>query len=144
MKKCLMILFVVIMCIHFGSCRHEETYRFLNSTDEISKISLVAISFDENEKVIQTEIQKISDTVAFLDDFRDVNCYTYYGDPTGVTEEGVEDTVIKISYANDEYELINWMGQAVYTQERGFIYYAGYSVFDKDQFNALISDYLTE
>ena len=70
-------------------------------------------------------------------------CYTYYGDPTGVTPEGVSDTVIKISYVNEEYELINWTGQAKCTTENGFRYYAGYNVFDENQFEALIEKHLT-
>ena len=92
--------------------------------------------------MIEEKVQQVEDQKAFIADFRDVNCFTYYGDPTGVTPEGVEDTVIKILYKNDEYELINWKGQAEYTSEKGFRYYAGYSVFDEQAFEALIEEYL--
>lgn len=143
MKKGLVIFIIILTCFFFASCRHQETYSFLNSTDEISGVSLVTISFDENGEVIQTEVRKINDIIAFLDDFKKINCYTYYGDPAGITEEGVEDIVIKVSYENDEYELINWIGQAKYTQERGFSYYAGFSVFDEEQFELLITKYLS-
>lgn len=141
MKKTV-ILIVCLICL-LSSCRHRETYPFLNSIDEILNISIVGISFNENGEMTQTEIEKIVNTDVFLDDFRDINCYTYYGDPAGVTPEGVSDTVIKISYTNDEYELINWTGQAEYTTEKGFRYYAGYSVFDEKQFESLIAKYLT-
>lgn len=141
MKKGLAIFITILICFLAVSCRHEETYSFLNSPDKISGVSIVTISFNENGGVIQTEVQKIDDINVFLDDFRNITCYTYYGDPTGVTVEGVEDTVIKVSYQNDEYELINWMGQAEYTQARGFSYYAGFSVFDEDQFELLITKY---
>jgi hypothetical protein len=94
--------------------------------------------------VIQTELEKIVDTEAFLDDFINMNCFTYYGDPTGVTPEGVGDTVIKILYTNNEYELINWTGQSKYTVERGFRYYEGFCVFDEQQFESLIARYLND
>ena len=141
MKK-IVILIVCLICL-LSSCRHRETYPFLNSIEEISNISIVSLSFNANGEMTQTEIEKIVNTDVFLDDFRNISCYTYYGDPTGVTPEGISDTVIKISYTNDEYELINWTGQAEYTTEKGFRYYAGYSVFDEKQFESLIAKYLT-
>ena len=141
MRRYLTIFIVVITCLLFASCRHKETYAFLNSTDEIVGISVVKIFFSNNGEVIQTLVREIEDTKAFLDDFRAVDCYTHYSDPLGISPEGTEDTVIKIIYKNDEYELINWLGQAEYTNEYGFRYYAGYSVFDEMQFEALIEKY---
>lgn len=141
MKKRVAIFIIALMCLLLVSCRQQETYSFLNSTDEISDISIVAISFDDDGEMLQTEIKKIDGTDVFLDDFRSVNCYVYYGDPIGVTQEGIDDIVVKISYDNDEYELINWQGQSEYTQERGFRYHAGFSVFDEEQFEALIAKY---
>ncbi|MGN0517299.1 MAG: hypothetical protein ACI4II_01080 [Acutalibacteraceae bacterium] len=141
MKKRVAIFIIALMCLLLVSCRQQETYSFLNSTDEISDISIVAISFDDDGEMLQTEIKKIDDTDVFLDDFRSVDCYVYYGEPIGVTQEGIDDIVVKISYDNDEYELINWQGQSEYTQERGFRYYVGFSVFDEEQFEALIEKY---
>ena len=77
-----------------------------------------------------------------VNDFKDVNCYTYFGDPTGVVVEGEEDTVIKVSYQNGEYELINWRGQAEDTLEKDFSFYAGFSVFDEEQFEDLLMKYI--
>lgn len=137
------IVFIIAILFFFTSCRHQETYDFMNAVDEIAEISIVALSFDEEQALVETNVQKIVDTNAFLNEFGDIACYTYSGDPAGVTPEGVEDTVIKISYTNEEYELINWNGQAKYTLERGFIYYSGYHVFDKDQFESFITKYST-
>ena len=141
MRRYLTIFIVIIACLLSTSCRHKETYAFLNSTDEIVGISVVKISFSDKGEVIQTSVREIKDTKAFLDDLRAVDCYTYYSDPLGISPEGTEDTVVKIVYENDEYELINWLGQAEYTCEYGFRYYAGYSVFDEMQFEALIEKY---
>jgi len=142
MKKWLTILTVILLCFSFAACRSRETYNFLHPVNEIYSVSIVDLSFDENEQLIQTEVHRINDIVSFLKDFRALDCYTYFGDPTGVTLEGVEDTVIKISYNNGEYELINWRGQAEYTISRGFDYYSGFSIFDETRFHELLSNYL--
>ena len=142
MKKKLVAYIILLILLLFSACKHEETYKFLKPIDEISAVSIVEISFSEGGEIIQTEIQIINDINAFFNSFTQISCYTYYGDPTGITEEGVTDTVIKISYFSGEYELINWSGQATYTTDRGFRYYAGYNIFDEDQFDALIAQYL--
>ena len=100
------------------------------------------LSFDNTGQIVETELQQIENTDSFLEDFQKVNCYTYLGDPLGITEEGVEANVIKITYYNNEYELINWNGQATYTNERGFRYYAGFTIFDETQFNSLMESYI--
>lgn len=141
MKKRVITLLAAIICFLFISCRQQEMYRFLHSTDEISDISIVAISFHEDGEMVQTELKKIDDIDAFLDDFRSIPCYTFYGDPAGVTPEGIGDRGVKVSYVNGEYELINWTGQTEYTLERGLRYYAGYSVFDEEPFESLIEKY---
>ena len=113
----------------------------MESTETISEISIVHLSFDENSKLIENELSVIDDRQEFINSFRKIDCYVFFGDPLGVTPTGVEAKVIKIAYESGEYELINWQGQAKYTAERGFQYYAGYSVFDQEQFEHLINDY---
>lgn len=144
MKKTIPILIVSILLLLTSCGRVPEDYDFLNSTDDISEISLVNLTFDENTKLIQTQLIVINNKNEFIKDFKKVDCYTYFGDPTGVTPEGDSTTVIKITYKNNDYELINWNGQAEYTLERGFNYYAGFSVFDEEQFNALLNQYLSQ
>ncbi len=139
---------IVSICIIFGlsfllvSCRVQKSFDFLNHPDEITDISIVTISFGDNDEPVLTELEQIFDKTAFLKDFADIDCFAYFGDPSGVSDPDTETAVIKISYRNDEYELINWNGQAKYTLEKGFNFYAGYSVFDKAQFDALLQKYL--
>lgn len=144
MKKKITILVFIPLLILFASCGLREEYEFMYSEDQISEICIVALSFDDNGEMQQKDIKKIEDINAFLTGFRNVECYTYFGDPTGITEEGVAATVIKVMYKSDEYELINWNGQAEYSLERGFRYYSGYSVFDREQFEALIVSLIDE
>ena len=143
MKK-IFAIFPMLFCIILVSCRHQDNYSFLNNRNEISSISIVMVSFDDAGQIVETELQQIENVDSFLEDFQKINCYTYYGDPLGLTEEGVEASVIKIVYKNNEYELINWNGQATYTNETGFRYYAGYNVFDESQFNSLIQSYILD
>ncbi|MBQ2815581.1 MAG: hypothetical protein IJE65_02820 [Clostridia bacterium] len=142
MKKIAFVLEIILMLFCFVSCRHAKTYNLLNPIDKIDSISIVTVSFNEDSDIVQTEVKKIEDIRSFLNELSNIDCYTFYGDPRGLTNEGEEDTVIKICYKNGEYEMINWSGQANYTIKRGFRFYAGYSIFDEDQFELLLSKYL--
>ena len=135
-----LLLFAVMLFI--TACRHKNTYDFLNSTDDIVSVSIVNLSFDENRALVETEVKEVADINRFLNEFCNLDCYTYFGDPIAATPEGTEDTVIKIIYDNGEYELINWKGQSKCTSERGLDYYAGYRVFDEQPFEALIKKLL--
>ena len=123
------------------ACGKAKVYRFLNPSDEITEIAIINVSSAEGDNLTETEIQRIEDTDTFLEEFRKIGCHTYFGDPISVLPEGEKSTVIKISYQNGSYGLINWNGQTEYTPEKGLKYYAGYSVFDEDQFKSLISKY---
>lgn len=141
MKKTLLLFVVVISVLFMPSCRHREAYDFMNSTDSIERISIVELTINMDGGLTETELQAIVDINAFLEDFGSVNCYTYFGDPVGITpgEKGV--SVIKITYDNGEYELIDWKGQAEFNPEKGFKNYVGFCVFDEEQFEALITKY---
>ena len=141
MKK-IMLIVVAISIFALISCRHREEYDFLNPKNEIDKIMIVHLSFSDENEMTETILNEIDDLTKFIDDFEDVPCYTYFGDPAGVTEEGTEATVIKILYKNKDYELINWNGQAEYTTRGGLDYYSGFCVFDESQFSSLIATYL--
>ena len=140
MKKAC-IIFIIFFVFLFSSCRYSEEYNFLNSINEIKEIAIVKLDFDDKGYLMETKIKTIENTNEFLCDFQRVDCYIYFGDPIPATPEGVEDTVFKILYQSNEYKLINWNGQSKYTAEKGLIYYAGYNVFDENQFETLIKKY---
>lgn len=138
MKKVFLGIFVLLFLL--SSCRVQTEYDFLLPNDEIVEISVVTLHHEDGE-VIETEVKKVEDTAAFLEEFKKIGCYVYFGDPTGVTPDETDGTVIKILYQNGEYELINYCGQARYLEERGLVYYAGYYAFDREAFEALIKTY---
>lgn len=125
MKKIVIFVsLIMVLNLFFCSCTHQPSYDFLNSSNTITSVSIVKVTFDNNGEIVQTELKIIDNIDNFLEDFCQIDCRTYFGDPIGVTEEGVEDYVIKIAYDNDEYELINYKGQSNYTSQKGFCYYA--------------------
>lgn len=143
-KKVYAILLLAAIMLCAASCRHKNTYDFVNPTDDIVAVAIVDLSFDPDDFLVETEVKQVDDIGGFLKAFCALDCYTWFGDPIPVTQEGVKDTVIKITYANGEYELINWNGQSEYRIERGLNYYAGYRVFDEQQFEALIKNLLAD
>ena len=144
MKKRLLILVGMVLALCLNACRVRETYSLLHSTDEISSVYIAYVQFDDKDQVVQTERSKINDVDAFIDDFKKVACYTYFGDPVGPVDKAEVADVIKIVYDNGDYELIAYNGQAEYTQARGYNHYAGFSIFDEEQFMTLISNYLSD
>lgn len=140
-KVLIVVSLVVLLTIVFVGCRHRETYSLLHGEEEIESISIVNVILNDDGEVTQKELCSVADINGFMKKFREVDCYIYFGDPTGVSEEGVSADVIKIVYENGEYELINWNGQAECTDEKGFQYYCGFSVFDENEFKALILEY---
>ena len=148
MKKCLLFIrnisiVLVISCFLWGttSCRVHTTYDFLNTEEEISKVEIVKLGeFDrDSTEYEETVLAVVEDIDAFLNDFSELNCYVYFGDPLGVDTDEI---VIKFIYTNNEYELVNFMGQAKYDSEKKFTNYAGYRVFDEEPFNEFISKYI--
>lgn len=134
------ITFIIVLAFTI-SCRHTEKYKLLNSMDDIIEISIVALSFENDGSLQVTKCKTIENINEFMEDFRSVTCYTYFGDPVAATTEGTETTAVEILYQNGEYEIINWKGQTKYTLTRGLTYYAGFSVFDEQQFVGMIQKY---
>lgn len=137
MKEKILFICMFTMLL-LSSCRHKASYDFLYPTEEISRVCIVSVTLDENEEIEVVEQIEIEDIDIFLADFANVSCYTYFGDPIGIHEDG---DALKIVYKNDDYELIYWNGQAEYQEDKGFRNYTGYHVFEETEFKELISIY---
>lgn len=142
MKKTLLLLSLLLPMTLLTSCDVRETYRLLHNEEEISAISIVRVYLSEEDDLVQTCRVVIDDVDAFLVDFRNVDCYVWFGDPIGLQPAPEGTDVVKIEYRNGDYELIDCNGQTEYTEKRGLVYYAGFSMFDENQFTALIGKYL--
>lgn len=144
MRKLFCTLVILLAAVTLSSCRHAEEYQLLHLTGEISSVSIATVSFDENGRLSCEDKLTIADVDAFMHDFRSIECYTYYGDPIGISVEHAGADVIRITYLNGDYELICWNGQAEYAPARGLRNYVGYSTFDQTQFECLIEKLLAQ
>lgn len=140
MKKVIAAILIFSFMLCCGGCEKKTEYDFLQNKSEIKSIEIVEMGkFEENVEVdSMTVICVIEEIENFLTDFLEMNCYCNFGDPQGVMEYS---KVIKITYNNDEFELIDVGGQARYTHERQYRNYTGFRYFDKEQFEKLISKY---
>ena len=147
MKRCTVAILLLLIGISLTACSVETNYNFMNPTDEISAISIVEVTYDDNNDRVQTEISEIHDISGFLCEFNGITCTTAIipMEPVPIEENGVAVTVIKFSYNNGEYELVNWKGQSKYrltnVYNPGMHFYSGYYKFDQNDFEALIAKY---
>ena len=141
MKRVLFIL-CIILTLTVCSCDVREEYKFLNPLDEIESIAICEFVYDDVECIFN-EIKKIDDKSAFISDFKNVRCYVWFGDPTGLVEEDDGQHVIRIIYENKEWEIIYWNAQAEYTHTFGHRHYKGFNVFEKKDYDNLIAKYLS-
>ena len=134
MRKVVFSIVIIIATFVLSACRTQMAYPLLCNEDEIQDIAVVSAWYDGefHEKVIG--FTDITDT---LTGFRKVQSYLYYGEPLAPVYEN-EETLLRITYTNGSKEWINWKGQAHYTLDRGFRFYAGYYVFDEQSFSTLI------
>lgn len=140
-KRKIVVILILIMTLGLAGGHVREEYKLLHPADEISAVEIVTVLFDE-EGIADLQVKAcISDVKVFMKDFRLVPCYVYFGDPIGLKKNPSGIDVIRITYQNGDYELIDYNGQSEYTQERGFDYYAGFNVFDEEQFEELIEKY---
>ena len=140
MKKVMIVIFVFLLILCCVGCEKKDKYEFLQEVSEIKSIEIVEMgAFEENAEVApMSVISVVEKTDTFLSEFLEMNCFSAFGDPQGITEYS---KVIKITYNDDEFELIGVGGQAEYTHERQYRNYVGYRYFDEAQFEALISKY---
>ena len=145
MKKIILGIFV-LMVVFFtlSACSGKKAYEFINEESEISTIEIVKLcEYDKEAGEFREEIiSTIEDHSTFLLDFKKIDCYNHWSDPTGVEEN---DVVIKITYENDEYELIHHSGQGKYRHfedNPSFLQvFAGRRYLDEQKFNDLIDKY---
>lgn len=147
MKKMLSICSFVLLLIIFTGCSKAVEYELMNDKTEIASIEIVKLGkFDSEEDSFgETVISVIEDHDGFLKEFNEVDCSNHLFNPSGVYEG---ETLVKITYKNGEYELIDYDGQGKYQHfdkhPSNFDAYSGYRDLDKKQFEALIEKYSSQ
>ncbi len=146
MRKIMCAILVIALAMTLASCSTQTQFCLLNDEECITRISITEVSYNTDTGLIQAEIKEINDIERFMKDFRKVKCRGInYGSPPMLVYEGETAEVIKIEYANGEYDLIDSFGQAEYRVETNpGLDLFGFFVFEEETFRALISRYLEE
>ena len=140
MKKLVSFSLVLFVLLNFVSCRVKTNYDFMHSKDSVVSVEIVLITINEVDGLQQKVQTIVEEPELFLNEFSQVKCYVWFSDPIGVKNNVL---AVKIIYDNGDYELIQWNGQAKYERERGLRNYTGFRVFDENEFNALLDNFLT-
>ncbi len=142
-KISLLLSLCVLVIFIFSSCTTKSTYKFIKEKESIIGIHISTIHFDNESMTFYTnDVKKVGDVDTFLQEFSEIDCYVWWGDPVGLYPELEGEYVIKVLYSDDEYELIHWNGQAKHIPNEGNKNYIGNRVFDEKQFDEFIEKYL--
>ena len=134
----LCVLLVVSTCLYSG-CGLFGDQRYTCEIDDVESIQI--ISLDEHVegeyRFEYTVLCEIPDNSAFVEKLVNIEHRTSWGPPQ-VLDVGY--IVIKVNYLNSDYDLIyrnvQWLNRSGVNKNR-------YFTFNKEQFDKLISDYVT-
>ena len=134
----LLALFIALICtlMSLSSCNITREYSFIQEADNICSIEIVSVKYSaiNGEELFICKIENID---AFLDDFSDLENHTK-SPPKG--QSNPTPTAIKISYDNNDYEIITSNGTIASRGETKI--YSGTHYFDKDDFFKLLAKYI--
>lgn len=133
------MLCIVVFCM-CCSCGLVGDQKYECNIDTVKSIQIVTLDkYIEGEYRYEYKLlSEITDLDAFVKKLNKVKHSTNWGDPYVLR---VEYTVIKIEYVNGDYDLIYNNAQWFNRSGRNN---TGYFCFDKDEFDALIHEYLPE
>lgn len=128
---------IMLLCCGCGLLGEQE---FSCNVDEVKTIQIVTLDeyIKEEYRFEYTVLAEVSDHSYFIDRLKSIKTTFMWGEPF-VLEIGF--TVIRIEYLNGDYDLID---SYVQSKKRGDEKLSGRLIFDKEQFEALISEYVTE
>ena len=136
-RMILCILVVISLCLCCG-CGLFGRQRYSCEIDDVDSIQIVSLDeyLYEEYRFEYTILCEIEDCPTFVEYLNDLEHSVNWGDPLCL-EEGY--IVIKINYLNGDFDLLypnaQWFNRDGEKQ-------TGYFFFDKEQFNALVADYL--
>lgn len=134
---CIILAMLILAC---QGCGFLGDQKYVCEIENVETIQIVRLGrFNEEIRDYEYKIiSEVKDKEEFIKRLNAIKCNKYWGDPT-ILDEG--STVIKIVYKNGDFDLLHYRAQE-FTQSKHSS--SGFFFFDKDQFLALISDYLPE
>ena len=125
----------IITCL--SSCSTKVDFPFYYDSPEISKIEIVDVGIITTNHVDIRAAYPVEDTEAFLNDFSEMDCYSYM-EPDSVESNS---RIIKITYNTGEYELIGRNNYKRYTHNYEYFTNGVDCYFDEEQYAGLIEKY---
>lgn len=139
-KKLLCLILCFNLMLLLCSCGFFGERRYVCDTENIKSIQIVALSgfIQEEQEFEYTVVSEVSDYLAFAERLNGIKQRVAmgFGDPSVFNWD---ETVIKINYLNGDFDLIYFNVQVF---KKNDVYQTGHFIFDDDQFNALLSEYI--
>ena len=132
----------VISMLLMSSCSLFYRERYACEAENVESIQIIRLDtcVREEYRWEYTILSEISDIETFVNRLNKIEHSVNRGSPT-VFCEG--DIVIRINYKNGARDELCWLAQQFYPSD-GNNWGSGYIFFNKEQFEALLADYLAE
>ena len=135
----IVVILLVILIVFCKITNMEEEYRYLHDISSIKSIEIVKVEpiTIEQDEPDQEILYTVNDINQFLEEFSQIYC-TSMSPPDKIRYDS---PVIKITYQNGDYELIDAYGQSEFINGVYFVY-EGIYYFDKEQFADFINQFV--
>ncbi len=132
----LSLIFLLFCC----SCGFFGNQKYVCNVENVESVQIVMLdNYIETEyRYEYTILSQILDYKSFVDRLNKIDHSINWGDPR---QMDIQFIVIKIEYNNGDFDLIHQDAQCF---NRSDVNQYGYFFFNDEQFNSLISDYITE
>ena len=139
-NKFIFCILAFILSFAFTACGFFSPQKYVCDENEVKSIQIIKLDkyIDDELKFEYTVLADIEDKSTFIKRLNDLKHSVNWGDPM-VLKEGY--IVIKIDYLNGDYE---WLHHNALLYQRNGVKNHGYFFFDKDEFDLLISDYVSD
>lgn len=139
-NKFIFCILAFILSFAFTACGFFGPQRYVCDEKEVESVQIVKLDkyVDDELRFEYTVLSDIVDQSTFIKRLNDLKHSVNWGDPM-VLKEGY--IVIKIVYLNGDYDLLHYDAQFFH---RNGVNNSGFFFFDKDEFNLLISDYVSD
>ena len=139
MKRIICFLLIAILMLLCCSCGLFGDQKYVCKAEDVASVQIVRLDkYVEGEyRYEYTVLSQVEDVESFVEQLNGIKSSVNWGDPRQM-EEGY--VVIRIDYANGNFDIVHPDAQCFH--RNGTNNY-GYFFFDDEQFDALISGYIT-
>ena len=132
---CIICFFLLLSCCSCGWFGPQE---YICKVDDVKSVQIVSLGeyVEDEYRYDYTVLYEIEDCVLFVEELNELKHSVNWGDPMVLN---VGYTVIRIEYTNGDFDFIHSSAQLFNRSEKND---SGFFFFDKEQFDALISEYM--